>query len=751
MAPIAATSGWLNRGWEHLVDRCNFNRRWFINPQRLAKQKAKSFMKMNFVRHTSLGLAAGLVFTLGCARPAAETEQPRTVIAPTAVPYVVAQAAPAVDQPVAPAAPASPAATPPVVATDTNPPAILQRIPPTIRPESVTLTPGLSEVVKLAQAGVGEEVILAYVDKYPGAFNVGSEQILYLNDLGVTSTVITALLKHDGSNVAAAVPAPSVVQTQAVSNVPMNPVYPAAPATEPAPQVEAAPAPPPTTEVSYFYDSLSPYGSWLYLSGYGWCWQPTVAVSTPAWRPYMDRGRWYWSDSGWYWNSDYSWGWAAFHYGRWYNHGRCGWVWTPGTVWGPSWVSWRYTDGYCGWAPLPPEAHYRVGVGFTYYGHGVSVGFDFGISSHCYSWVSYGNFCNYAPYRYCEPRHQSSHHYKNSTVVNNYGVINNNTVINRGIGRETVAARAGGQNRIREVSVQARSAQELSGGRAGMRADQIERRGNENVVYRPELPRTAPSVRTASFGTRTGGGGQGQSTVARANNNNAPSSSGPAPIIINRSTVSGGVTGGTPSASLPSSRTARSSEPQRGQTTVTRNNVGSGNTAATPVTSPNANTPSRGQSDQPRTGRSLFGESGANTPATRGTATSGQNTAPQRGTAARGTEANVAGAIPRSQPHQNYSAPTSRVYPQASAPTERASQTQQSPNRVETRQPATSSPRAYEQGRSTTAPAYSAPAPSAPAQSAPRASASSGSPSSGGRASSGGGSSSGSRGVERGR
>lgn len=715
-------------------------------------------MKTNFVRHTALGLASGLVFILGCARPAAEAEQPRTVVAPTPPPVLVAQAAPAVEPPtvapVAPAAPAVPPGTPPVVAAnDTNPPAILQRIPATTRPESVTLTPGLGEVVKLAQAGVGEEVILAYVEKYPGAFNVGSDQILYLNDLGVTSTVITALLKHDGSNVAAAAPAASVVQTQAVSNVPMNPVYPAAPATAAAPQAEAAPAPPPTTEVSYFYDSLSPYGSWLYLSGYGWCWQPTVAVATPAWRPYMDRGRWYWSDAGWYWNSDYSWGWAAFHYGRWYNHGRAGWVWTPGTVWGPSWVSWRYTDGYCGWAPLPPEAYYRVGVGFTYYGNGVSVGFDFGISAFAYSWVSYGNFCNYSPYRYCEPSKNSNHHYKNSTVVNNYGTINNNTVINRGIGRETVAARAGGQNRIREVSVQARPAQELSSARAGVRADQIERRGNESVVYRPELPKTPPSVRTASFGTRTGGGGQGQSTVARGNNLGSPAPSGAAPIIMNRSTVSGGVVGGSPSTTLPSSRSPRGSEAQGGQSTVNRNNNAGGSTAVTPRSTPGVSTPARGQSEPARTGRSLFGESGANTPAsqpqtapaTRSGTAPVQNAAPQRGTISRGTEASVAGSVPRNQPQQNYGAPASRTYPQASTPARAAQTPPSSPGRVETRQPATASPRAYEQSRSS-APAYAAPAPSAPRVSAP----SGGSPS-GGRSPSSGGNSGGSRGVERGR
>lgn len=723
-------------------------------------------MKTNFVRHTALGLASGLVFILGCARPAAEAEQPRTVVAPTPPPVLVAQAAPTVEQlpptvnapftPVAPASENPPAA----VATDTNAPAILQRIPPTARPESVTLTPGLAEVVKLAQAGVGEEVILAYVEKYSGVFNVGADQILYLNDLGVSSTVITSLLKHDGSHVAASAPAASVVQTQAVSNVPMNPVYPAAPAAVPQPETTAA-APPPSTEVSYFYDSLSPYGSWIYLSNYGWCWQPTVAVASPTWRPYSDRGRWYWSDAGWYWNSDYSWGWAAFHYGRWYHHGRAGWVWTPGTVWGPSWVSWRYTDGYCGWAPLPPEAYYRAGVGFTYYGRGVSVGFDFGLTAFHYSFVSYGNFCDSSPYRHYVPRHRTQDIYRNTTVVNNYVVGNNNTIINRGVGRETVAARAG-QNNIREVSVRARPSQELAGTRSGVRADQIERRGNESVVYRPELPKTPPTVRTASFGTRTGV--QGQSTVARRNDNGTLPS-GNNPVTFNRSTVSGGVVGGSPAATAPSARTTRGSEisrgtePQRGTPAITRNNNAGDNTPVTTRSTPNVSTPSRGTATETRTGRTLFGDSGANTPATeatrstpstRGTTTPAPNAAPQRGTVSRGTEAGVAA---RSSAQPNYSAPTTRANtpPQPSAPARAVQTPVPSYGRAETRQvaPATSSPRAYEQ--SSRAPSYSAPAPSAPRVSAP-----SGGSQSGGRNSSGGSSGgsrgdSGSRGVERGR
>ena len=221
-----ATSRRLNSHWWPLVNRCiNEPRSRFARETGATK---KAFMKTLFVRQCSLGLAAGLTFFLGCARPAAEPEQARVVAAPTT-------AAGIVTAPTPPVAPPPPAVAEPAgagAAPGANPPAILQRIAPTATLESVALSPGLSEVVKLAQAGVGEEVILAYVDKYSGGFNVGADQILYLNDLGVSGTVITSILKHDGNSGAAFATAPPAPAP--------NPVY----AQAAPPQITTAVAPP---------------------------------------------------------------------------------------------------------------------------------------------------------------------------------------------------------------------------------------------------------------------------------------------------------------------------------------------------------------------------------------------------------------------------------------------------------------------------------------------------------------------------
>ena len=111
-------------------------------------------------------------------------------------------------------------------------------------------------------------------------------------------------------------------------------------------------------DVSVFYEPLAQHGSWIYVTPYGWTWQPRdVDVS---WRPYVDNGYWVWIDDyGWTWYSDYEWGWAPFHYGRWHFHGLYGWLWSPGTVWAPAWVAWRTGPDYIGWYPLPPEVEYR--------------------------------------------------------------------------------------------------------------------------------------------------------------------------------------------------------------------------------------------------------------------------------------------------------------------------------------------------------------------------------------------------------
>ncbi len=115
------------------------------------------------------------------------------------------------------------------------------------------------------------------------------------------------------------------------------------------PQPQSAPV----GDYGTFYESLSPYGSWIEIPVYGYVWQPVI-VRDASWRPYC-HGRWVCTDHGWTWISDEPFGWAVYHYGRWTQLRDRGWIWVPGCEWAPSWVSWRSCGTHIGWAPLPPE------------------------------------------------------------------------------------------------------------------------------------------------------------------------------------------------------------------------------------------------------------------------------------------------------------------------------------------------------------------------------------------------------------
>lgn len=143
------------------------------------------------------------------------------------------------------------------------------------------------------------------------------------------------------------------------------------------------------TEVSvdFFYNNLGDDGSWIEVGDYGYCWQPSVAVSNAKWRPYSD-GYWAYTDVGWTWVSNEDFGWATYHYGRWAHLQDQGWVWVPGHEWGPAWVSWRTGGDYVGWAPLPPQSASSGGE-VVYEGRPITgqVDIDFDIGPSYYNFV----------------------------------------------------------------------------------------------------------------------------------------------------------------------------------------------------------------------------------------------------------------------------------------------------------------------------------------------------------------------------
>jgi hypothetical protein len=423
-------------------------------------------------------------------------------------------------------------------------------------PDAVKLSQPLNDVVKLIHAGVSEQVLMAFIAGASEPFDAGSAEIIYLHDLGVSATVITALLQHDSmpamqarkqSNNAVQPLPPGVALTSPATNIytpkesfdstpnPPEPQPANQPSdststqpvetTEPVPIYDTSPA---VTAVSYnyWYPSLAPYGSWVTVGGCGPCWRPTVSVCNAAWRPYADCGRWLWTDCGWYWYSDYSWGWGPFHYGRWFCPPGVGWVWAPGNCWSPAWVSWRYTPSYCGWAPLPPAACYRPRSGFYFNTAAVGVGCEFGLSASAYVFVPFNRFCDRRPYNYYVTGGHAQTIYNDSTVINNYVVGNNNTIVNRGVGFDRVAqATRGG---IRQVGVR----DTADFGNLSLRHEQLARDGTTLAVHRPDstsitrrgavAPTSLPGSTMAAFHVRNERG-----TPTGANLVSGPPPSGP--------------------------------------------------------------------------------------------------------------------------------------------------------------------------------------------------------------------------------
>src|SRR5258707_5802634 len=94
------------------------------------------------------------------------------------------------------------------------------------------ISPSAAEVIRLAESGVGDEVVVAYIQNSQASFYLSADHVLYLKDLGLSPQVLSAMLSHD-----------SVMRSQAQSYPsPTQPsVAPPPPQTEVPPQAVEAP------------------------------------------------------------------------------------------------------------------------------------------------------------------------------------------------------------------------------------------------------------------------------------------------------------------------------------------------------------------------------------------------------------------------------------------------------------------------------------------------------------------------------
>lgn len=190
----------------------------------------------------------------------------------------------------------------------------------------------------------------------------------------------------------------------------------------------------------FFYSTLRNYGEWIEIDRDLYAWRP--AYVSHSWKPYT-RGRWIWTSYGWYWDSYEPFGWAVYHYGRWYFDDYYGWIWIPDYDWGPAWVEWRYSDDYIGWAPLPPYASFHISFGIR---------FSIGWSSSYYWWnfVPYRRFCDHRIDYYLIDNRRVERIFGNTKYRNNY-YFDRDRIINAGVDRDFIERKAGYRIAEREI------------------------------------------------------------------------------------------------------------------------------------------------------------------------------------------------------------------------------------------------------------------------------------------------------------
>ena len=164
-----------------------------------------------------------------------------------------------------------------------------------------TLPSSADEVVRLTQSGVGDQVVLAFIEQSRSYYNLSGADITALKNVGVSSQVLTAMLNHDAtlhaqaqssSPVAATAvaPQPTVTQPGAVSATAIaspTPTY-----TE----VTQSESPPPQVE----FIPVSPGPDYLWTPGW-WSW---------------NGGAWIWIGGRWHYPVRPGHVWLDFHHGR---------------------------------------------------------------------------------------------------------------------------------------------------------------------------------------------------------------------------------------------------------------------------------------------------------------------------------------------------------------------------------------------------------------------------------------------------
>jgi hypothetical protein len=178
-------------------------------------------------------------------------------------------------------------------------------------------------------------------------------------------------------------------------------------------------------------------------------------------------------------------GWATYHYGRWTRLRGIGWVWVPGEEWAPAWVSWRKSNDYVGWAPLPPEARFDRRTGIHNWADNY---YDIGPDQYCF--VATDQFGARRVETAVVPAERNVTIVNQTTNVTNI-TYNNTTIVNQGPSYDELRARS--QQPIDRLRLERRSTVNVGAGKPGPII-----KGQVIEVPAPAIAKAQPAERPAN-------------------------------------------------------------------------------------------------------------------------------------------------------------------------------------------------------------------------------------------------------------
>jgi len=191
-----------------------------------------------------------------------------------------------------------------------------QPVPPPPAPAPLESAPafsnGVADVVKMLDAGVSREIVLAYAQNSPVPYRLGANEIIALKDRGVPADILTALIVRGGEvrgqSIAGAMPPQPVNPGLAWPGGPESQPQPPAYGPQESPYPYEYPTQPAYYGEPYNYAPACSYPAYYYPSYYSYY---------PYYPYYPSYSLWWWSNP-WFYRS-----YAHYGYGRGfhsYNH-----------------------------------------------------------------------------------------------------------------------------------------------------------------------------------------------------------------------------------------------------------------------------------------------------------------------------------------------------------------------------------------------------------------------------------------------